>query len=163
MNKKVIFPNTSMERIKTIIENLSPSFQVIFSDERKHYIVIRQVEKKSTQILKFHPSRTYLVFEDNASLKMKRIHIFTNRENKHFLSFKYTNPIDFQIWVKEYTNATISAINFYEFSTKLTYLNNYNNRVYPLLLPTATYYCLYCLETGIISTVSSVTFEKNFH
>lgn len=28
MNKKVIFPNTSMERIKTIIENLSPSFQV---------------------------------------------------------------------------------------------------------------------------------------
>lgn len=160
MNKKVIFPNTSMERIKTIIENLSPSFQVT---KKRNYIVVHQLKKKSTQILKFNPSRSYLVIEDNASLKTKRIHIFTNRENKHFLSFKYTNPIDFQIWVKEYTNATISAINFYEFSTKLTYLNNYNNRVYPLLLPTATYYCLYCLETGIISTVSSVTFEKNFH
>lgn len=163
MNKKVIFPNTSIERIKTIIENLSSSFQVIFSDEKKHYIVVRQVKKKSTQILKFHPSRAYLVLEDSASLKMRRIHIFTNRENKHFLAYKYTNPIDFQIWVKEYTDAEISAINFHEFSTKLTYLNNYNNRVYPLLLPTATYYCLYCLETGIISTVSSVTFEKNFH
>ena len=163
MNKKVIFPNTSMKRIKTIIENLSSSFQVIFFDEEKRYIIIRQLKKKSTQVLKFHPSRTYLVTEDNASLKMKRIHIFTNRENKHFLVFKYTNPIDFQIWVKEYTNATISAINFNEFTTKLTYLNNYNNKIYPLLLSTATYYCLYCLENGIISTISSVTFEKNFH
>ena len=163
MNKKVIFPNTSIERIKTIIENLSSSFQVIFSDEKKHYIVVRQIEKKSTQILKFHPSRAYLVLEDNASLKMRRIHIFTNRENKHFLAYKYTNPINFQIWVKEYTDATISAINFNKFATELTYLNNYDNRTYPLTLPIATYYCLYCLENGIISTVGSVTFNYNFH
>lgn len=160
MNKIVIFPTTSL---KTIAKNLSPSFKVVSFDEEKRYITIRQLEKKSTQTFKLASSRTYLLSEDNSSLKIERIHIFKNRENKHFLSFKYTNPIDFQIWVKEYTNATISAINFYEFSTKLTYLNNYNNRVYPLLLPTATYYCLYCLETGIISTVSSVTFEKNFH
>lgn len=163
MNKKVIFPNTSMKRIKTTIENLSSSFQIIFFDEEKRYIIIRQLKKKSTQVLKFHPSRTYLVTEDNLSLKMKRIYIFTNRENKHFLAFKYTNPIDFQIWVKEYTDAEISAINFNKFAAELTYLNNYNNRTYPLTLPTATYYCLYCLENGIISTVSSVTFNYNFH
>lgn len=160
MNKIVIFPTTSL---KTIAKNLSSSFKVVSFDEEKRYITIRQLEKKSTQTFKLASSRTYLLSEDNSSLKIERIYVFKNRENKHFLSFKYTNPIDFQIWVKEYTNATISAIDFYEFSTKLTYLNNYNNRVYPLLLPTATYYCLYCLETGIISTVSSVTFEKNFH
>lgn len=163
MNKKVIFPNTSIERIKATIENLSSNFQVISFDEEKRYIIIRQIKKKSTQILKFHPSRTYLISENNSSLKLKRIHVFTNRENKHFLTFKYTNPIDFQIWVKEYTNTIISAINFNKFTTKLTYLNNYNNKIYPLLLPTTTYYCLYCLENGIISTVSSVTFNNNFH
>lgn len=87
---------------------------------------------------------------------MKRIHIFTNRENKHFLAFKYTNPIDFQIWVKEYTDVTIK---FNKFAAELTYLNNYDNRIYPLTLPIATY----CLENGIISTVGSVTFNNNFH
>lgn len=47
MNKKVIFPNTSMERIKIIIENLSPSFRVIFFDEEKRYIIINQTKKNS--------------------------------------------------------------------------------------------------------------------
>lgn len=152
-----------MERIKTIIENLSPNFQVTFLNEKRNYIVVHQLKKKSTQILKFHPSRSYLVIEDNTSLKMKRIHIFTNRENKHFLAFKYTNPIDFQIWVKEYTDVTISAIKFNKFAAELTYLNDYDNRIYPLTLPITTYYCLYCLENGIISTVGSVTFNNNFH
>ena len=162
MNKKVIFPNTSMERIKTTIENLSPSFQVIFSDEKKHYIVVRQTEKKSTQILKFHPSRTYLVLEDNASLKMKRIYIFTNRENKHFLAYKYTNPIDFQIWVKEYTDAKITSLDFEDFCTQVTYSSN--NRIYPLILPNAdSYYSLYCLETGIISAISPYAFDNNLY
>lgn len=162
MNKKVIFSNTSMKRIKTTIENLSSSFQVIFFDEEKHYIIIRQLKKKSTQVLKFHPSRTYLVTEDNLSLKMKRIHIFTNRENKHFLAFKYTNPIDFQIWVKEYTDAKIISLNFEDFYTQVTYSSN--NRIYPLILPNAdSYYSLYCLETGIISAISPYAFNNNLY
>lgn len=162
MNKKVIFPNTSMERIKIIIENLSPSFRVIFFDEEKRYIIINQTKKNSTQVLKFHPSRTYLIIEDNSSLKLKRVHIFTNRENRHFLAFKYTNSIDFQIWVKEYTNAEIVSFDFERFRTKIMY--SINNRIYPLILfNTDCYYCLYCLETGIISTISPFAFNKNLH
>lgn len=162
MNKKVIFPNTSMERIKTIIENLSPNFQVTFLNEKRNYIVVHQLKKKSTQILKFHPSCSYLVIEDNVSLKMKRIHIFTNRENKHFLAFEYTNPIDFQIWVKEYTDAKIISLNFENFYTQVTYFSN--NRIYPLVLPNAdSYYSLYCLETGIISTISPYAFYNNLY
>jgi hypothetical protein len=161
MNKKVIFPNTSMERIKTIIENFSSSFHVTSFNEEKCYITINQTKKNSTQVLKFHPSRTYLIVEDNSSLKLKRVHIFTNRENKHFLAFKYTNPIDFQIWVKEYTNAEITTIDFQSYY----FIYKNNDKFYPLsIFPCMeNHYCLYCLETGIISTVSSFAFNKNLH
>ena len=57
MNKIVIFPTTSLQKISPLV-----SF-----DEEKRYITIRQLEKKSTQTFK----RTYLLSEDNSSLKIR--------------------------------------------------------------------------------------------
>lgn len=157
MNKMIIFPTTPFS---TIVKKLSPSFKVMSFDEEKRYITIRQLEKKSTQTFKLASSRTYILLEDNGSLKIKRVRIVKNQEGKYYLPFKYTNPIDFQIWVKEYTNATISKIIFYKDCVDLTYLNNRDNEVYSLFLPffTSCHY-LYCLETGIISK----TFEENLY